>query len=686
MSIRISQNSFSKGILSPSLQGRIDLEQYNLGLKNLENGIVLQEGCVMNRSGLEFIAEVKFSDKKTRLIPFVFNSSQSYIIELGEKYMRFLKDDGYILDENENIYEIETKYLSKDIFEIDYVQQADVMTLVHKNYKPINLIRKNHNDWQIEEINFCAKIEPPKNPKATYTGSTNSNTTTYEYIVCSVDKTTKEESARSEIASVVGHLEAYWTTSEYITISWEEVENALEYNVYRSVNGIFGYVGTSTKNSFKDNNIEPDLTSCAPIYNNPFQEENPSCVCYFQQRKVYASSEKNPQTLWASQSASSENFNISRPLNATDAITISIYDNIANNIQHLIPFDDLIVITSNSEWCVNGKDGVFSATPTPYANMQSYYGANKVKPVISGTMVLFVQSGGNIVRDLGYNYLSDSYDGEELTLFASHLFEGKKIVDMAYCKEPYRILWCIMNDGTLNGLTYNPKQKISAWHTHNTKGDFKSIATIRENNEDIAYFVIERLINGEKKKYIEKFKTRNIKTLEDGFFLDCALCAKFDEKKEKISGLNHLKNETVNALLDFGVVEGLIVDENGELKLPYPAQNVLIGLPYTFKLETLNLEGEGSLGIKKVLNKIEVKILNSREDFFIENDNNTHSQNSRSRESINFPSKLFEKDVEFSPLSNTKIETSVKILQKYPLPLKILSICSTISLEEVETR
>ena len=337
------------------------------------------------------------------------------------------------------------------------------MTLVHKNYKPINLIRKNHNDWQIEEINFCAKIEPPKNPKATYTGSTNSNTTTYEYIVCSVDKTTKEESARSEIASVVGHLEAYWTTSEYITISWEEVENALEYNVYRSVNGIFGYVGTSTKNSFKDNNIEPDLTSCAPIYNNPFQEENPSCVCYFQQRKVYASSEKNPQTLWASQSASSENFNISRPLNATDAITISIYDNIANNIQHLIPFDDLIVITSNSEWCVNGKDGVFSATPTPCANMQSYYGANKVKPVISGTMVLFVQSGGNIVRDLGYNYLSDSYDGEELTLFASHLFEGKKIVDMAYCKEPYRILWCVMNDGTLNGLTYNPKHSLQSF-------------------------------------------------------------------------------------------------------------------------------------------------------------------------------------------------------------------------------
>lgn len=686
MSIRVSQNSFSKGILSPSLQGRIDLEQYNLGLKNLENGIIMQEGCVVNRSGLEFLQEVKFSNKNTRLIPFVFNANQSYILEFGEKYIRFLKDGGYILGNDNEIYEIETDYSSEDIFEIDYVQQADVMTLVHKNYRPKTLSRLEHNNWEFKEINFCAKINPPQNPIAVYTGSTSANTTVYTYVICAVDKTTKEESSRSQETSVIGHLEAYWTTSEYITISWQAVENALEYNVYRSVNGIFGYVGTSSTTSFKDNNIEPDLSSCAPIFNNPFESENPSSVCYFQQRKIYASSSKNPQTLWASQSGSEENFNTSRPLNATDSITLSIYDNVANNIQHLIPFDDLIVITTNSEWCVNGQDGVFCATPSPICNMQSYYGAAKIKPVISGSMVLFVQSGGNIVRDLGYNYLSNSYDGEELTLFANHLFEGKKIVDMAYSKEPYRILWCVMNDGELNGLTYNPKQKICAWHRHTTLGKFKSVTTIREEGEDIAYFVIEREIRGEIKKYIERMKSRNVTSLENSFFLDCALKKDFSEKVKKITNLTHLKNQNVTALLDYGVVENLKVNEHGELNLPYEAKHVLIGLPYSFKLETLNIEGEGSLGVKKVLNKVEVKILNSREDFFIENDNNTISQNARNRDSINNPKKLFSTDVEFSPLSNSKIEANVRLLQKYPLPIKILSISSTISLEEVEAR
>ncbi len=686
MSIRVSQNSFSKGVISPALQGRVDLEQYSLGLKRLKNGIVLQEGCVKNRSGLEFLVKTKYDNKKTKLIPFVFNSSQSYVIEAGDKYFRFIKDGGYILNNDSQVYEIETPYNEADVFELDYVQQADVMTIVHKNYKPYELARIDHNNWTFKQINFKSVISAPVNISISYSGSLASNTTTYQYVVCSVDRTTKQESSRSYPVSVVGHLEAYWTTSEFITLSWTPVENALEYNVYRAVNGIFGYVGTTDTTSFRDNNIEPDLSSCAPVYSNPFEDQNPSCVCFYQQRKVYASSDKSPQMFWASQSGSNDNFNVSRPLNATDAVSMSIYDNVASQIKHLIPFDDLIVMSTNAEWCVNGADGVFSATPAPVAKMQSYYGACSIKPVISGSMVLFVQSGGAIVRDLGYSFASDSYDGEELSLFANHLFEGKTIVDMAYSKEPYRILWCIMNDGTINALTYNPKQKISAWHTHTTKGSFESITTIRENNEDIAYFVIKRTIDGKDVRYIERFKSRTFNSLDDAFLLDCALKQKFDTKVKRILNLDHLKNEKVVGLLDYGVVEDLKVDEKGVLKLPYEANNVLIGIPYEFELETLNLESDGTLGVNKVINKVEVKILNSREDFFIVNDDNTISQNARSHRSVNNPQELFDKDVEFCPLGNPERQKSVRLLQKYPLPIDILSISTTLSLEEVEQK
>ena len=235
MSIRVCQNSFSRGILSPTLQGRVDLEQYNLGLKKLVNGFVAQEGCVLNRAGLEFINEAKYSDKKTRLIPFSFSLNQNYVIEMGDKYFRFIKDGGYILDNNDEIYEVQSPFLENELFQIDYVQQADVITFVHKNHKPQKLSRIDHNNWTLDEVNFKASINPPQNVSAVYTGSTSSNTRTYEYVVCAIDATTKEESNRSQIASVLGHLESYWTTAEYITISWDSVDNALEYNVLLTV-------------------------------------------------------------------------------------------------------------------------------------------------------------------------------------------------------------------------------------------------------------------------------------------------------------------------------------------------------------------------------------------------------------------------------------------------------------------
>ena len=76
---RISQVSFSRGEFCPPLYMRTDLEQYSIGLKTLKNGFVHQEGCVSNRFGLEYVGQVKDSSKKVRLIPFTFNTEQTYI-------------------------------------------------------------------------------------------------------------------------------------------------------------------------------------------------------------------------------------------------------------------------------------------------------------------------------------------------------------------------------------------------------------------------------------------------------------------------------------------------------------------------------------------------------------------------------------------------------------------------------
>lgn len=687
--MRVTQRSFTGGELSPPLNGRNDLAKYQSGLKTLKNGFVRQEGAVSNRAGLEFIGEVKESENFTRLIPFSFNTEQTYVIEAGNKYFRFIKNGGYIVYPNDyedetkrgQVVEIETPFLTNELTLLKFAQNADVLTICHPNHPQIELSRNSHYDWSIKTIDFKPKISPPTNVTATWTGSTN-NKRTYQYLVTAVNDD-NEESDRSDEVSVDGRYESYWAVSEYMTISWTAVTDAVEYNVYRAVNGIFAYVGTAKTNSFVDDKIEPDLSATAPIAKNPFEDNYPSVVNYFQQRKIYANTKKNPQTLYTSQTGTSDNFNVSRPLVATDAVTLTISEREVNEIRHIVAMNDLIVLTSSAEWKVNGADGSFSASPAPVAKPQSYYGCSHVMPVVSGNMILFVQAGGSVLRDLGYTYVSDSYDGDELTIFANHLFWNRQIVDMAYSKEPFRIVWCVLSDGKLVGLTYNRKQEISGWHKHETDGNFESVVCVREGFEDVAYFVIKRFINGSVRRYVERMATRIIDKTTDSIFLDSAL--KYEgEPIQTLHGLDHLEGKEVYVNADGGVESHTV--QNGSITLHNAASIISAGLPYEFELETLNIEGENTHGLKKNVTRASVKINDSREDFFVVGADASEIQNERSigitDDSINDPALLVSKDVDFTIFSEYTEEATVHIKQKYPLPLTILSISAVVDVED----
>ena len=60
-------------------------------------------------------------------------------------------------------------------------------------------------------------------------------------------------------------------------------------------NGKYGYIGSSLVPCFDAKNIAPDMTDCPPKAHNPFVNGNyPSCVCFHQQRLVFAGSKKRP--------------------------------------------------------------------------------------------------------------------------------------------------------------------------------------------------------------------------------------------------------------------------------------------------------------------------------------------------------------------------------------------------------
>ncbi|UCH75185.1 MAG: hypothetical protein JSU82_04895 [Rhodospirillales bacterium] len=88
--------SVNAGEFSPRMAARIDLRQYPFAAETLENLILLPQGGFMRRPGTRFVAEVRDSAAATRLLRFRFSTEQAYVIEAGENYFRFYKDQGRI--------------------------------------------------------------------------------------------------------------------------------------------------------------------------------------------------------------------------------------------------------------------------------------------------------------------------------------------------------------------------------------------------------------------------------------------------------------------------------------------------------------------------------------------------------------------------------------------------------------
>jgi len=56
------------------------------------------QGGVSNRAGMEYLARHKDHTKRSRLVPFQFSISQSYILEFTENMVRVFKDGGLVLE------------------------------------------------------------------------------------------------------------------------------------------------------------------------------------------------------------------------------------------------------------------------------------------------------------------------------------------------------------------------------------------------------------------------------------------------------------------------------------------------------------------------------------------------------------------------------------------------------------
>lgn len=278
------------------------------------------------------------------------------------------------------------------------------------------------------------------------------------------------------------------------------------------------------------------------------------------------------------------NFTRSRIISATDRAEFNISGEELNRIRGLLQLRELLVFTSSGEWSVTGPDGGFSAL-NPIVTRYGYVGSGKVKPLVSDDTALFVDRTGQRVRDLRYAYESDGYSGNDLTIFASHFFMGRRIVSWAMAKSPFSLIWVVLDNGKLLSLTYNREHQVWGWTEHEMSGRVESVACVPEGGSDATYIIVVRNIGGQVRRYVERFDDRDFTTAEDAYFVDCGITYS-GAATATISGLGHLEGREVTALADGNVVAGLTVT-GGSVTLPQPASKVHVGLPFSAMFENL---------------------------------------------------------------------------------------------------
>lgn len=668
--IYISQLAFTTGEVSPDVSSRFDLEQYKSALLEAENVVIRPYGAVAKRQGSQYVGQVKYSDKPTRLFEFTTNTNNSFMLEFGDKYIRVW---------NYGIYtgiEVTTPFTSDILFDLNCNQSGDVMFICSGKYPIQTLSRYSDTDWRMSTYKLTEQPYDEINTDNGHTLTVNGDTIT----------STKDLFTQDMVGSVIQiayYVEAVHTKSAgevvekrvhrgLLPLLIEKTYNNINYNVenystdtelswkftthgtwegtvkiqisnndgqtwkdYRTYTSKNDYNVTDTGkieagarlkyiSDIKGGSVNCDLSimpftqygiveikSVTDAKNakvnvlNGIKEGEPSYqwklgswnrgrgypkLCtFYQDRFVVAATDSKPNFIWFSRTGDYPNFGVEKvegTITDDSAITLPVINRKMCEIRHLVPANDLIILTSGNEWIVRGDKTI---TPTNCnLKTQTQRGALSCEPQFIGNRCVFVQERGGTVRDMGYSYESDNYTGQDLTLFVKTLVKGHLAVTSAYAQDPDSIIYYVRDDGQLNCLTYIPEQKVYGWSHFVTNGKYRYVENVAEGDQDTIYFIVDRVINNKSVKCIERSIPLYTEDNSD-VFLDCYVKVANSIKTDYINA-PHLVGQMVDIVIDGQQMPSRVVPPTGVIKLDGKANVITVGLPYTTKIKIPSVE------------------------------------------------------------------------------------------------
>tara|TARA_R110002124_G_scaffold287365_1_gene474118 strand:- start:50050 stop:51948 length:1899 start_codon:yes stop_codon:yes gene_type:complete len=528
--IRQAKTTFTAGEVSRDLLGRGDLNAYENGALTLRNIFIHPTGGVSRRAGTYYIDNAAGAG---RLIPFEFNTQQTYLLVVSDHSMAIYLDGTKITD-------IVTPWPEEQIAQLAWTQSADTLLLAHPLYPPKQLLRLGDGSWALQDWAFFEDNNRLFQPYYKFAGS--SVTLTPSALSGAITITASEnifvlahEGARLRL----GDKEVLITDFESPTVVSAQTQEDL--------------IDTAATIDWQE-----QAFSAVRGY--------PVTLAFHQDRLVIGGSRDLPNRIWFSKSGDLFNFDLGEGLD-DESIEFSILSDQVNAIRAVFSGRHLQVFTSGAEWMVTGSP----LTPSTVELLrQTRIGSvidRYIPPIDVDGATLFIARNQQEIREFLYTDVEQAYSSTDLALLSRHVI--KEPLDQDYDKKR-RLLFIARSDGRFATLTVYRAEQVAAWTVHETLGNVKSISVVG----DTVYLLVER--NG---NYL-------IEVFDDESFMDSALSGSSIEGALSWSGLDHLEGQYVDVLADDIRLDPQLVT-GGNITLASPAHKVMIGLSFTHIIEPL---------------------------------------------------------------------------------------------------
>ncbi len=621
MSIRSPKRSLVGGEIDPDLHDASDLEPARAGAATVKNFIVRDKGGIERTPGTEHIAAAKGADR-VRLAGFVRSSSASYLAEYGPNYVR-LRD----VADMSQFEEVATPYAQDDLVYLQFAQSADIQWVFSgKPLKELQRLDDGGGGYTFQLVDALISNGPFMDLDYSETRTITPSATTGDITLTAsadlfdaghvgafwrlqerdfsgVDKwgpgKAVSVNARIRYNGNVYRVSKAGTTSGIAPAHTEGIEkdgvgsSAVEFEYLHSGYGIVkitGFTSATVVSATVQTTLPDQIVSGGTA---KWQEGSwsdyrghPIAGALYKNALWAAASEAQPNVLWKS---AIDGFDDFEPGTEDDrALSRGLFDGSTEAVRWLSPGASLAIGTDGPEWVARPEDaGDTVRVNNLFTEITTNIGASDIPGITVSGRLVFAETSRRRLMSIKYDLRREGWEPEDLSLLAAHLL-GVGVLELVYQRNPWPIFWCLLEDGTLAGLTFLPDQNVLAWHRHDFGDPVESIAVlpVDSGRRETLFLAVRRNGQVNIERMFDRFRPEVGQKIEDARYLTAAKTYTQDPAQDTFAGLDHLEGRQVIALVD-GRSHPPVTVTGGQVTLQFAGSNVVIGLPYQSRFKTL---------------------------------------------------------------------------------------------------